>query len=188
MTTNLSVNNFSTDNFETVNFNAESLSCASLSANALYENGKPVATNESVDQKIAQIPSYTLPKASSNTLGGVKVNGNNLAILNDGTLSAAAGGGGGDVPHTVKGYEVLTSFDMATVDWTQTTGTIAILAMPWQQGDIYLSAEPGYDFIYNNERTSGGVCHIGTTYGWYLLHKVYDFNCYVVQQVATGGW
>ena len=127
-----------------------------------------------------------LKPASASKLGGVKINGNNLKILSDGTLSASAGGGGGDVPHTVKGYQVLTSFDMATVDWTKTTGTIAILAMPWQQGDINLSAEPGYDFIYNNERT--GVCHIGNTYGWYLLHKVYEFNCYVVQQVATGGW
>ena len=34
------------------------------------------------------ITGYTLPIASSNALGGVKINGNNLSISNDGTLSA----------------------------------------------------------------------------------------------------
>ena len=38
--------------------------------------------------------SYTLPVASANTLGGVKV-GSGLEITNDGTLSASGGGGGG---------------------------------------------------------------------------------------------
>lgn len=37
----------------------------------------------------------SVPTASSSTIGGVKINGNNLEILADGTLSAASGGGSG---------------------------------------------------------------------------------------------
>ena len=47
--------------------------------------------------KLAGLNNYTLPIASANTLGGIKV-GNNLSIDSNGVLSATGGGGGGSSP------------------------------------------------------------------------------------------
>ena len=44
--------------------------------------------------------SYTLPIASANTLGGVKI-GSGLAIDNDGVLSSSGGGGGDDLLYVI---------------------------------------------------------------------------------------
>jgi hypothetical protein len=39
--------------------------------------------------------SYTLPKASTSVLGGVKVDGTTITIAADGTITSTASGGGG---------------------------------------------------------------------------------------------
>lgn len=58
------------------------------------ESGKGLSTNDYTTeekQKLAGLQNYTLPKASSDTLGGVKV-GAGLTIDGDGHLSATGGG------------------------------------------------------------------------------------------------
>ena len=58
------------------------------------ESGKGLSTNDYTTeekQKLAGLQNYTLPKASSGTLGGVKV-GAGLTIDGDGKLSATGGG------------------------------------------------------------------------------------------------
>lgn len=58
------------------------------------ESGKGLSTNDYTTdekQKLAGLQNYTLPKASSTTLGGVKV-GAGLTIDGDGNLSATGGG------------------------------------------------------------------------------------------------
>lgn len=58
------------------------------------ESGKGLSTNDYTTeekQKLAGLQNYTLPKASSGTLGGVKV-GAGLTIDGDGNLSATGGG------------------------------------------------------------------------------------------------
>lgn len=51
------------------------------------EASTDAANKQYVDSSIASIPTYTLPIASTTTLGGIKV-GDNLSITADGTLSA----------------------------------------------------------------------------------------------------
>lgn len=58
----------------------------------LYYKGKEVADREYVDEQIENIEEYQLPKASSSTLGGIKV-GANLTIDAEGVLSATGGSG-----------------------------------------------------------------------------------------------
>lgn len=58
------------------------------------EDGKGLSTNDFTTdekQKLAGLQNYTLPKASSSTLGGVKV-GAGLVIDGEGNLSATGGG------------------------------------------------------------------------------------------------
>lgn len=58
--------------------------------------GKQLSTNDYTDEekeKLANLELYTLPIASRETLGGIKI-GNNLEILADGTLNATGGGSG----------------------------------------------------------------------------------------------
>lgn len=84
------------------------------------ETGKGLSTNDFTNtekEKLAGIETnannYTLPKASSSTLGGVKV-GAGLEIKDDGTLNATAGGTADAVdwsgiqnkPTTVEGYGI----------------------------------------------------------------------------------
>ena len=65
-----------------------------LSGKVDKESGKGLSTNDYTTeekQKLAGLQNYTLPKASSDTLGGVKV-GAGLTIDGDGNLSATGGG------------------------------------------------------------------------------------------------
>lgn len=56
-------------------------------------SGKGLSTNDyttAEKNKLAGLSNYTLPKASSSVLGGIKV-GSNLSVTDDGTLSAVQG-------------------------------------------------------------------------------------------------
>lgn len=58
------------------------------------EDGKVLSSNDYTDAektKLSKLSNYTLPKATSDTLGGVKV-GAGLSISSEGTLSATGGG------------------------------------------------------------------------------------------------
>ena len=71
--------------------------------------------------KLAGLVNYTLPTASANTLGGVKV-GTNLSIDENGVLSATGGGSGSTV----------------VVEQIQTTGTkIATITVDGDETDLY---------------------------------------------------
>ena len=59
-------------------------------------DGKGLSTNDYTNDeknKLAELENYTLPIATNETLGGIKV-GENLTITEDGKLSASGGGGG----------------------------------------------------------------------------------------------
>lgn len=65
-------------------------------------DGKGLSTNDyttTEKTKLAGLSNYTLPAASTTTLGGVKV-GSGLSIDGNGVLTATGGGGSGDVPDT----------------------------------------------------------------------------------------
>ena len=54
------------------------------------------ATKNYVDTAVGNIPAYTLPTASTSTLGGVKVDGSTITIT-DGVISATSSGGGSGI-------------------------------------------------------------------------------------------
>ena len=90
----------------------------------LDQTTAPYTTEEQT--KLAGLENYTLPIASANTLGGIKV-GANLSIDQDGVLSAIGGGGGG-VGNLVDG--VATTVSSADVDTDMYTD------VQWEQGTI----------------------------------------------------
>lgn len=78
-------------------------------------------------QKLAELENYTLPIASADTLGGIKV-GANLSIDQDGVLSATGGGPGGGGGNLVDG--VATTVSSVSVDTNMFTD------VQWDQGTI----------------------------------------------------
>ena len=78
-------------------------------------------------QKLAELENYTLPIASADTLGGIKV-GANLSIDQDGVLSATGGGSGGGGGNLVNG--VATTVSSVSVDTNMYTD------VQWDQGSI----------------------------------------------------
>ena len=77
--------------------------------------------------KLAGLENYTLPVASANTLGGIKV-GANLSIDQDGVLSATGGEGSGGVGNLTDG--IATTVSSANVDTDMYTN------VQWEQGSI----------------------------------------------------
>lgn len=71
-------------------------------------DGKGLSTNDYTNDeknKLAELENYTLPIATNETLGGIKV-GENLTITEDGVLSAKGGSGGGINIVEVKGQTI----------------------------------------------------------------------------------
>lgn len=77
--------------------------------------------------------SYTLPIASSSTLGGIKV-GANLSITSDGVLSATASSSGGGAASTVQPYRYI-----ATYEYVEgSTATVKSITKDSSNNDIHL--------------------------------------------------
>lgn len=77
--------------------------------------------------------SYTLPIASSSTLGGIKV-GANLSITSDGVLSAIASSSGGGAASTVQPYR-----HIATYEYVEgSTATVKSITKDSSNNDIHL--------------------------------------------------
>ena len=86
-----------TDDISALQSSVNTLTSSVSTLNGALENMQTSISG--IDNRVTaleQAPAYELPKASANTLGGVKV-GNNLSIDDNGVLSATgSGGGGGD--------------------------------------------------------------------------------------------
>ena len=76
--------------------------------------------------KLAGLENYTLPTASSSTLGGVKI-GSGLVIDESGTVSTTGGGGGGGGVEYVAGSGI-------SISQGETTRDLTVLT--WEQGSV----------------------------------------------------
>lgn len=93
-------------------------------------------------------PTYTLPTASTSTLGGVKVDGSTITITN-GVISSSGGGGG--VSYTKQAVSIPTSAwsgTTATVSAAAVTATNDVIVAPapasisaWAAAGVYCSAQ-----------------------------------------------
>ena len=116
--------------------------------------------------------SYTLPIASSSTLGGIKV-GTNLSIDSNGVLSASGGSGGGDVTtntdQTITG--VKTFVGQKRILFKQSTSTDKLGFTLYTNSDVekgYLEFNPSNTVdsvplmtIGNYATASAGLTHVG---------------------------
>lgn len=94
-------------------------------------------------------PTYTLPEATTDTLGGVKVDGTTITAT-DGVISAVGGGGGG-VSYATQAVRILASAwsnMTATVNASAATATNDVIVTPapesvsaWASAGIYCSAQ-----------------------------------------------
>lgn len=98
--------------------------------------------------------SYTLPPATANTLGGVKV-GTGLSVTGDGTLSASGGGGGGVVISTTETkigtYNGADLYCKMYVAEKSSSG----------YSTAYVTLDSGYNYVYGTavcENINGKVC------------------------------
>ena len=97
----------------------------------------------------AEPPTYTLPEATTSTLGGVKVDGTTITAT-DGVISAVGGGGGG-VSYATQAVRILASAwsnMTATVNASAATVTNDVIVTPapssvsaWASAGIYCSAQ-----------------------------------------------
>jgi len=97
----------------------------------------------------AEPPTYTLPAATTDTLGGVKVDGTTITA-NDGVISAVGGGGGG-VSYATQAVRIPASAwsgTTATVNASAATATNDVIVAPapesvsaWASAGIYCSAQ-----------------------------------------------
>lgn len=94
--------------------------------------------------------SFTLPTASADTLGGVKV-GDGLSITEGGVLSASGGGGGGLVVHV----------DMQTLALDKKYSEIVVAAQVGYVGMLMQNGPDEYDiysFVGYGYDSSDGYC------------------------------
>lgn len=109
----------------------------------------PVDDGDAVNKKYLDShgPEYTLPVASANTLGGVKV-GANLTITQDGVLNATGGGGGGGTEYVAGEGIVISgntiSTDPAKVPTKEELNGYLPLAGGTMTGDIKFKGDAEY--------------------------------------------
>lgn len=110
-----------------------------LTASATEAGVIKVGSNLSITDGVLSASAYTLPKAASNILGGIKV-GNNLTIDNEGVLSAVA------TPYTLPTASVTTKGGVRIGTGLEMVGdilnvTTSEIAAALQNGDSIVSLE-----------------------------------------------
>lgn len=142
--------------------------------------GKPdLATKSEVQQVEDKIPApYTLPKATTSTLGGVMPDGNTITIT-DGVISAV-GSGGGEPDAYIKDASVsgntltLTKKDNTEVVFTPTGGSGG------GSGGV-----SGYAFSSNQSLTDNDKTHLKEVYNNKNIHMTID-NLTVIRIMSLG--
>ena len=123
--------------------------------------------------------SYTLPIASSNTLGGIKV-GTGLTIDNNGVLSATGGGGAvyiGSSAHA-------TTVSDITLSGTISSGQVLYYAggNTWTNAYVELSDVA----LPSSISSSSGYMYYSNVSGWALMPGTGGSTVSVTQRVSTG--
>ena len=136
--------------------------------------GKPdLATKSEVQQVENKIPApYTLPKATTSTLGGVMPDGNTITIA-DGVISAIGSGGGEPTAYikdaTVSNNKlILTKQDDTTVEFAGGSGGVS-----------------GYAFNSNQSLTDNDKTHLKEVYNNKNIHMTID-NLTVIRIMSIG--
>lgn len=90
-----------------------------LSKNINLENLKDFKKNiDNVIDSLNKSVDYNLPIATTETLGGVKVDGTTVTINDDGVISATTGGGGGSASEKPINYITVNgTFSAITIDF-----------------------------------------------------------------------
>ena len=121
-------------------------------------DGKGLSTNDFTNEekeKLANVENYTLPKASSDALGGVII-GSGLKITEEGVLSVTGGGSGGGAP------------EIAISEEEPTDENILLWIDPNEEGKVVSLIN--YCGEYNSETSYSDNDLVTYDNSWYLCH------------------
>lgn len=145
------------DNADPVSYtagNGVSILNSQISARMSSQSGNTATFGSDGGIYVPQSTSYTLPPATSNSLGGIKV-GEGLSVTGDGTLSVS--GGGGNLPYK----DVTVSGDFNG----QTSIVVSILSpQDGMFGRPFLSV-----YAMTSNMGQAGVSTMGCTFGGYPI-------------------
>ncbi|MCQ3908914.1 MAG: hypothetical protein MJ200_05325 [Mycoplasmoidaceae bacterium] len=166
------------------------------------EDGKGLSTNDYTNEektKLASLQNYTLPKASANNLGGIKI-GDGLSIDSDGVVSADVSG---EIPTKVSqlqndsGYQtandVSSAIDSKISSTYKAKGSIAFASLPSlikaNEGFVYNitnSFTTTSDFVEGAGKSYPAGTNVviinttGSTYKYDVLSSFVDLSGYVL--------